>query len=35
MNMYERAKIRGLDNWGPYRDGGMNIPEQNNVIRTF
>ncbi|HHV30437.1 glycoside hydrolase family 9 protein [Acetivibrio mesophilus] len=30
MNMYERAKINGLDNWGPYKDGGMNIPEQNN-----
>jgi|GEM_PF-173895 len=30
MNMYERAKIKGLDNWGPYKDGGMNIPEQKN-----
>ncbi|WP_136479301.1 glycoside hydrolase family 9 protein [Acetivibrio thermocellus] len=30
MNMYERAKIRGIANQGAYKDGGMNIPERNN-----
>ena len=30
MDQYERAKINGLEDWGPYKDGGMNIPEQGN-----
>ncbi|NLM60414.1 MAG: cellulose 1,4-beta-cellobiosidase [Clostridium sp.] len=30
QNQYERAKINGLEDWGPYKDSGMNIPEQDN-----
>ena len=32
MNQYEHAKLAGLEGVGPYLDGGMNIPENDNGI---